>query len=88
MAIVNRHPDAIQSCSIKMGGKLLDGEFNATLLTGNSPEDYNDIENPDRVVPEKLIIPVKRGIVNLPPHSLVILNSDPGPEKKSRDRNR
>ena len=76
LALINRHPDSINSCSIKMGGKLLNGKFKATILSGNSPEDYNDIENPERVVPEEISIPVKRGIINLPPHSLVILKAD------------
>lgn len=73
LAIVNRHPDSIKSCSIKISGKLLDGNFDATILSGNSPEDYNEIENPERVIPEQKIIRIQKGIIHLPPHSLLIL---------------
>ena len=73
IALINRHPDHTTSCNVKLGDWLLDGEFKATILAGDSPDAYNDIENPDRVIPEKTTLTFHKGIVNLPPHSLVIL---------------
>ncbi|GIR26885.1 MAG: hypothetical protein CM15mP41_0710 [Flammeovirgaceae bacterium] len=43
------------------------------ILTGKSTESYNDINNPDRVSPEEVELTFKNGIVNLPPHSLTIV---------------
>ena len=73
IGLVNRHPDNAISCSIKLGDFLLDGEFKATILAGDAPDAYNDIENPDRVVPEETVLTFHKGMVSLPPHSLAIL---------------
>jgi alpha-N-arabinofuranosidase len=43
------------------------------VLAGDSPDAYNDIEHPDRVKPEEMMILIKDGIVKLPPHSLMIV---------------
>jgi alpha-N-arabinofuranosidase len=59
-----------------MGNKVLNGTFKATVLTGDSPDSYNDIEHPDRVSPEKVEISFKKGITHLPPHSLTIVHLD------------
>ena len=52
---------------------MLDGEFEALVLSGDSPEAFNDIENPNRVTPQKRILTFTKGTVNLPPHSLTIV---------------
>jgi alpha-N-arabinofuranosidase len=58
---------------VKVGEKPLEGKFEATVLAGDSPDAYNDIEHPDRVKPEEMTILFKDGIVKLPPHSLMIV---------------
>ena len=73
LAIVNRHPSDAVACTIKMGEALLDGPCKATILSGHSPDAYNDIENPDRVVPKEVELTFKNGIVELPPHSLIMI---------------
>jgi alpha-N-arabinofuranosidase len=73
IAVVNRHPDHWTSCTIKLGDWFPEGEFNATILTGDSPNAYNDLENPDRVIPGNSVLTFHKGVVNLPPHSLIIL---------------
>ena len=40
---------------------------------GKSTESYNDINHPNKVVPEDIEVTFKNGIVNLPPHSLIIV---------------
>ena len=73
ISLVNRHPSDQVKCTVKMGGKLLDGLFRATLLTANSPDSYNDIEHPDQVSPRDVEVVFKKGITHLPPHSLIIM---------------
>jgi len=51
----------------------LDGAYNATLLTGDSPDAYNDIKHPDRVAPQEVELTFKDGVANLPHHSLTIV---------------
>ena len=78
IVLVNRHPTEHVATAVKMGGKALDGKFEAMLLSGDSPEAYNDIDHPDRVVPEKKELTFKAGVVKLPPHSLIILRESLG----------
>jgi len=59
-----------------MVDKSLDGKFPATILTADSPEAFNSIENPDRVIPKDISLKFKNGVTNLPPHSLVIFKID------------
>jgi len=73
IALINRHPDNAAACTVRIGAALLDGTFDATILAGDSPEAYNDVEHPDRVVPEKKKIAFTQGVVTLPPHSLTIV---------------
>ena len=72
IALINRHPDKAAACTVRIGAALPDGTFDATILAGESPEAYNDVDHPDRVVPEKRKIAFTRGAVTLPPHSLTI----------------
>ena len=73
IAIVNRHPDQQVPCTIKMKDLLLDGEYNAVVLSGDSPDAFNDIDRPDRVVPVTKKLIFRKGVVALPPHSLTIV---------------
>lgn len=73
IALVNRHPAKDVSCTIKMGEALIDGACKATILAGESPDSYNDIENPNRVTPRKTELVFKQGSCILPPHSLTIV---------------
>jgi alpha-N-arabinofuranosidase len=51
----------------------LDGTFDATILAGDSPDAFNDVEHPDRVLPVKTQLQFNQGVVELPPHSLTIV---------------
>ena len=73
VSLVNRHPDREVACTVKMKERLLEGDYAATVLDGDSPDAYNDIEHPDRVVPEKRKLAFAKGIATLPPHSLTII---------------
>jgi alpha-N-arabinofuranosidase len=73
IALVNRHPEKEVACTIKMKDTPLEGNYEALVLAGESPDAYNDIEHPNRVVPQKKKLRFVAGVVNLPPHSLTIV---------------
>jgi alpha-N-arabinofuranosidase len=73
IALVNRHPSKIVACTVKMKDALIDGRYEATILAGDSPEAFNDVEHPNRVVPERTQLTFEKGVVKLPPHSLAIV---------------
>lgn len=74
IALINRHPSEAVRCTLDLKGKPLDESFQATLLTADSPNSYNDIDHPARVAPEKTKLTFKKGAVYLPPHSLTIVD--------------
>lgn len=74
ISLVNRHPFNNVDCKVTMGDTPLDGKYKATLLTGDSPNAFNDIENPSRVIPKEVTLSFKKGTVQLPPHSLMIVH--------------
>jgi alpha-N-arabinofuranosidase len=73
IALVNRHPEQALACTVTMKDRMLEGEYAATVLAGDSPDSFNDIEHPDRVTPQKTTLTFTKGVVNLPPHSLTIV---------------
>jgi len=75
IALVNRHPSKEVVCELQLKNILLDGTFEATVLAGDSPEAYNDIENPNRVTPESRQLTFTKGVCELPPHSLTIVQA-------------
>jgi len=74
VAMMNRHPSKEVVCTLKIGELPVDGTYKATILTGDSPDAYNDIEHPDRVAPKEAELTVKKGAISLPPLSLVIVD--------------
>ena len=74
VSLVNRHPSENLECIVTMGDKLLNGTYKATILTGETTDSYNDIENPNRVAPKEVELKFKNGVVHLPPHSLTIVH--------------
>jgi alpha-N-arabinofuranosidase len=73
VALVNRHPSETVACTVKMKDTPLDGTYEATILAGDSPDAFNDVGQPDRVVPQKMQLTFKNGVTHLPPHSLTIV---------------
>lgn len=73
LALVNRHPSKQVPCEVRMTDTLLEGTYAATILAGDSPDAYNDVRHPDRVVPERRQLTFSQGVVNLLPHSLTIV---------------
>jgi alpha-N-arabinofuranosidase len=73
LALVNRHPEHKLACTVVFRGKRLVGTHKATVLSGDSPDAYNDVEHPDRVVPAQSELEFTDGVVALPPHSVTVL---------------
>jgi alpha-N-arabinofuranosidase len=74
VALINRDSDHATAFTVKIGEWLPEGNFSGTILQGDSPDAYNDIENQERVKPEVGKFSLKKGVVILPPHSLIIIN--------------
>lgn len=73
IALVNRHPSKEVECTVRIKGMLLEGVHNATILSGDGTDSYNDIEHPDRVAPERTRLTFRKGVGELPPRSLTII---------------
>jgi alpha-L-arabinofuranosidase len=74
VAITNRHPTAAASCQVKLEGVLLDGEFDAKILDGDTPDAFNDVANPDAVRPRGERVWAVDGFLEVPPHSIYMVN--------------
>ncbi|MCP4645720.1 MAG: alpha-N-arabinofuranosidase [bacterium] len=74
LALVNRHPSSSVDCTVNLKDTPLSGTFAATVLEGDSPDAFNDIEHPDRVTPEDRQVTFRDGVTALPPHSLTIVD--------------
>ena len=75
LAVVNKSPDKAGSLNVSAfaAGVQDRASLSATILSGSSPDDYNDIGAENRVVPVKTDLAVKDGKVSLAPHSLSII---------------
>lgn len=71
IALVNRHPERAVECDLRVA--RLPDNIEAVILSGDDPDAFNDMEEPDKVVPEKKRLNVKNGSITLPPHSLAII---------------
>jgi alpha-N-arabinofuranosidase len=60
-------------CTLNLGAPPRDGAVQVRLLAGDSPDAYNDVGRPDRVAPETRQWKLQGGAVQLPPHSVSIL---------------
>ena len=73
IAVINRHPSSEVECTIMIKNLLLQGRYDATVLCGDSVDSFNDVEHPNRVVPERTQQVFIKGVGVFPPHSLTIV---------------
>lgn len=73
IALVNRNPEQAVTCSVKLKDALLDGDYDALMLAGESADSFNDIDHPNRVAPVNTQLSFAQGVATLPPHSLTIV---------------
>lgn len=73
VAVVNRDPERAMTCHVALAGLPAGGAVSAITIAGDSPDAYNDIGAPDRVVPETLPVPDLGEPLRLPPHSVSLI---------------
>lgn len=75
LAVVNKDASQPRKLDIDFNALRVKApkSLSATVLSGSAPDDYNDINAENRVVPEKETLKVTDGAVTLPAHSLTIL---------------
>lgn len=71
--LVNRHASASVNCGVHFDGSAVTGACRATVLSGDSPDAFNDVDRPERVIPRKCELEFRNGFVALLPHSVTIL---------------
>ena len=73
-AVVNKSPDEdIElTLDLTLQGKNMPDQVKATVLSGNSPDDYND-RGRENVIPQERILKVHDGKVSIPAHSLTFV---------------
>ena len=76
-AVANKDPQREQALTLdfKGLGKSIPGKVKVKVLSGNSTDDYNDIDA-ERVKPCDDTLQVRNGKVSLPPHSVVFIFID------------
>ena len=75
IAVANKHPDkelAFSPDFVALVG-VTPKQVKATVLSGASTDDFNDVGNENRVVPTEKTLKVTNGQVTLPPHSVVVI---------------
>ncbi len=72
IALVNKHATDAVECDLGLGA--IDRTATATFLSGDSPDAFNDIATPDRVVPVTRDISIRGGRVTVPAHTLLIVS--------------
>lgn len=75
LAVVNKHPDkeARLALDLQAYGQGKTRQLNGKILSGATPDDYNDIDHPDRVKPLDAKFRVEGSHVIIPPHSLAFI---------------
>ncbi len=72
VALINRHPQTAARLKLTLGSAMNPAGARVTILSGDSPDAYNDVARPDRVVPETRALMMSDGQIELPPHSVAI----------------
>ncbi len=75
LSLVNKDPEkeAVVDLNLEtLVGRDLES-IKGTILSGNSPDDYNDVGSENNVIPREMEFQIKNGSVVLPPHSLCVL---------------
>ena len=71
IAVVNRNPNRSAALQLHVGGD--GGKARMTVLSGDSPDAYNDVAHPARVEPQAHELGPIAGPIELPPHSISVL---------------
>ena len=72
IALINRHPENPARWQLKLDPQVNPVGATITVLSGESPDAYNDVAHPDRVVPETRPLVLRDGLIEVPPHSVAV----------------
>jgi len=72
IVLVNKSADQTVPVRVRIAGRPVTGEHDATILAGASPDSYNDVEHPDAVTPTHCQQRFDDGITIVPPHSVTV----------------
>jgi len=72
--LVNRDAARELHCRILLEGAAPDGPLDATVLSADSADAFNDTTYPERVAPLRTQLAVSKGAVRLPPHSITVVS--------------
>jgi alpha-N-arabinofuranosidase len=73
IALVNRHPEAPARWKLGLTNAGSQENARVTILSGDSPDAYNDVAHPERVVPAQRPWNSRDAYLELPPHSVAIV---------------
>ena len=75
LAVVNKDPKESVAISVEglPASAVEAGKIDATVLSGSSPDDYNDVGRENNVVPRKTTLKIEDGRVQIPACSLSII---------------
>jgi alpha-N-arabinofuranosidase len=73
VAVANRHRSKPISSSLRVGSGRLPSRVERIVLAGPDADAYNDVDAPDRVVPEVFSDSCPDGVLEFPPHSVSIV---------------
>ena len=71
ISLINKHP--IYEADCDLGMKFTSKFLNATILSGDSVDAFNDVNTPNRVIPKSIQLLLQDGHLLIPPHSLVFI---------------
>jgi alpha-N-arabinofuranosidase len=73
IALINRHPAMPASWKLNLGDSVNPAGATATILSGDSPDAFNGVDKPNRVIPVRHDLTLEGGQLLLPPHSIAIV---------------
>jgi len=75
IAFINRHPELLAHWKLDIGQGKKMASAKVTILSGDSTDAYNDVAHPDRVVPMTHELALGLATLELPPHSVAIVQA-------------
>lgn len=73
VALVNRHPETTARWKMNIRNLMNRTKTRVTILSGDSPDAYNDVAHPNRVVPQTVQLAAGALSLELPPHSIAVV---------------
>lgn len=79
IVLVNKSEASTVDVAVTVDGKRATGMHQAIELAGDSADAYNDVGNPDAVVPAERLVSFDNGVTTLPAHSVTVITYERTP---------